>query len=123
MIAPAKVKEIEILLHEGRLSQRRIARVTGISRATVGAIAAGKRPDYEERRQLCRLEFEEPPLGPPERCAGCGGLVYMPCRLCRVRKIKAQEQAALRFYRKRKRDAALHRLVAALRRSAEQSAA
>ena len=123
MITPAKVKEIEILLHAGRLSQRRIARVTGISRATVGAIAAGKRPDYEERRQLRRLELEELPLGPPERCAGCGGLVYMPCRLCRVRKIKAQEQAALSFYRKRKREAALERLVAVLRRCADQTAA
>ena len=117
MIAPAKVKEIEDLIAEGRLSQRKIARLTGISRATIGAIAAGRRPDYDERHRLRQLELAEEPLGPRQRCPGCGGVVYMPCRLCRVRRIKSQEQAALKFYRREARKAALRRLLSAIRRA------
>lgn len=117
MIAPTKIKEVQILIAQGEFSQRKIARMTGVSRATIGAIAAGKRPDYEERQRLRQLEAAEEPAGPVERCPGCGGLVHMPCRLCRVRRIKAQEQAALQFYRSRARQRALHRLIAAIRRA------
>jgi hypothetical protein len=42
MIALVKVKEVERMLVEGKLSHRKIAKATGVSRATVGAIAAGK---------------------------------------------------------------------------------
>ena len=117
MIARAKVKDIEDLVVEGRLSQRKIARLTGISRATVGAIAAGKRPDYDDRHRLRQLELAEEPLGPRERCSGCGGMVYMPCGLCRVRRIKDQEQAALKFYRREARKKALRRMLSAIRRA------
>ena len=123
MIAPAKVHEVEALLTAGLYSQRKIARLTGISRATISAIAAGNRPDYELRQQLRRLELEEPPLGPPARCQGCGGLVYMPCRLCRVRKLKTREQAAIQFYRKQNREAALVRIIAAIKTGTGQTAA
>ena len=51
MIAAAKIKEVERLLAENQLSHRKIAKATGISRATVGAIASGRRPDYEALRQ------------------------------------------------------------------------
>ncbi len=85
MIAPKIVAEIQRLLTEGMLSQRKIAGVTGVSRGTVGAIASGKRPDYETLRPPEDDAWEEP-AGPPERCPGCGGMVYMPCRLCRARK-------------------------------------
>ena len=60
MIAPAKVMETERLLAVGKLSQRKIAALVGVSRATVSAIAAGTRPDYEARR-LARLDEERPP--------------------------------------------------------------
>lgn len=88
MIAQEMVQEIRRLLAAGALSQRKIARVTGVSRATISAIASGKRPDNPPR---VRDEEEDRPLGPPVRCSGCGGRVYIPCRLCRVRAIKRRE--------------------------------
>lgn len=112
MLALAKVKEIERLLAVGTLSQRHIAKTLGVSRATVSAIARGTRPDYEARMRA-RAEAHEP-VGPIERCPTCGGRVYMPCRLCRVRKLKAREQATLRAMRRQARERAARRLLAAV---------
>jgi len=82
MIAPELVKRVERLLAEGNLSQRKIAKLTGVSRGSVGAIAAGRRPDYEGLRRR-RQEQELPErTGPPERCPGCGAMVLMPCLAC-----------------------------------------
>ena len=50
MIKPEVVEEIERLLGEEKLSQRKVARLTGVSRGTIATIAAGKRPDYEQLR-------------------------------------------------------------------------
>lgn len=91
MIAPSVVDEIRRLLAEGKYSQRRIARIAGVSRGTVGAIASGKRRDYATRAR--DLE-PEGPTGPPRRCPGCGGLVYLPCRLCHVRKLVGEARIA-----------------------------
>ena len=89
MIAPRVVQEVRRLLAEGKLSQRAIAKVTRVSRGTVSAIATGKRPDYETLRSA-RLEEESPQAaGPPQRCPGCGGMVYMPCRACETREVAA----------------------------------
>lgn len=88
MLDAGLVTEVRRLLAEARLSQRQIARETGVSRASVGLIARGKRPDYKPRLR----DDDWRPTGPACRCPGCGGLVYMPCRLCRIRSIKAQEQ-------------------------------
>jgi hypothetical protein len=88
--------------------------VVGISRATVAGIASGKRPDYEARIRA-RME-DELPLGPLARCAGCGGLVYMPCRLCRVRALQDRRHELLRGRRKKLRELALRRLLLAIRR-------
>ncbi len=85
MITPKIVAEIRRLLAEGMSSQRRIARLTGVSRGTVGAIASGKRPDYDVLQQPGDDAWEEP-AGPPKRCPHCGGRVYLPCQLCRVRR-------------------------------------
>ena len=93
MIAPSLVNQVKRLLAEGRYSQRKIARMTGISRGTVGAIASGRRPDYEAIVRARQSELDEP-TGPPQRCPGCGGMVYMPCRLCRVRKLVAEARVA-----------------------------
>ncbi len=84
MIAPSVARAVRRLLEEGKLSQRRIAKVMQVSRGTVGAIAAGKRPDYDALRRDHRDEWSEH-LGPLERCPSCGGMVYMPCRACRTR--------------------------------------
>lgn len=89
MIAPKIVAEIRRLLVEEKISQRKIGRLAGVSRGTVAAIASGKRPDYEELYRQSWDESDEP-AGPPERCPGCGGLVYMPCQLCRARTITAK---------------------------------
>ncbi len=90
MIAPKIIAEVRRLLAEGLLSQRRIAKAAGVSRGTVGAIASGKRPDYQMSQQPWDDLWEEP-TGPPERCPSCGGMVYMPCRLCRVRQAVAED--------------------------------
>ncbi len=103
MLAPALVAEIRRLLAETCCSQRQIAKLTGVSRNTVGTIAAG-RHRYDSVEETPRDEgVDEPagplhavggrmhvthavdePAGPPQRCPGCGGLVYMPCILCRT---------------------------------------
>jgi transcriptional regulator with XRE-family HTH domain len=90
MIAPSIVKEVRRLLTETALSQRKIARLTGVSRGTVGAIASGKRPDYDSLRRTADDDFPEP-TGPPRRCSGCGGMVHMPCRVCYTRNAKTNK--------------------------------
>ena len=88
MIEAKITADVRRLLAEGTLSQRKIARLTGISRGSVGAIASGKRPDYETPPE----EEDEEPTGPPERCRNCGGMVYLPCRLCRTRNTIAKDR-------------------------------
>jgi len=91
MIASSVVKEIERLLSSGGHSQRQIAQQLGVSRGTVNAIARGKRPTPRRHRHA-RSEEIEAPMGPLTRCPGCGGLVLMPCLLCRVRAIKDRQR-------------------------------
>lgn len=78
MIAPPVVEEIKRLLHAGSLTQRQIAQKVGVSRGTVQNIDRGKRRVYKPRPQ--EVEFS----GLPTRCPGCGGMVLMPCLLCRI---------------------------------------
>jgi transcriptional regulator with XRE-family HTH domain len=87
VLAPCLIEEVRRLLAEGKLSQRKIARATGVSRGVVDAIAAGKRPDYEGQRP--RFDEACEPAGPPARCPECGGKVYLPCRLCEARRAAA----------------------------------
>jgi hypothetical protein len=91
MVSQGVVDEILRLLADGQLSQRKISRAVGVSRGTIGAIAKGHRPRIRTTED--RWGDPKRPLGPPRRCGGCGGLVYMPCLLCRVRKLKADERA------------------------------
>lgn len=84
MLAAALVVEIQRLLNETDLSQRKIAQVIGVSRGSVASVASGRRPDYDALRAQSATDWEEP-TGPPERCPTCGGMVYAPCRLCRAR--------------------------------------
>ena len=90
MIAPKTVAEVRRLLTEGELSQRKIAGLTGVSRGTVAAIASGRRPDYDTLSP--RANDPDEPTGPAERCPGCGGMVYLPCRLCLVRSKKNDQR-------------------------------
>jgi hypothetical protein len=89
MLAPKIVTEVRRLLAEGEFSYRDIARLTGISRGSVGAIASGKRSDRQPHDEL------ETPTGPAVRCPGCGGKVYMPCLLCQVRNTAKKPRSAL----------------------------
>ena len=90
MLSPAKVEEVRRLLERGAISQRQIARELGISRGSVNAIASGKRPDYPVK------ELDEDDIRcwlPPVRCSGCGGMVFAPCRLCRVRAVQREQRS------------------------------
>ena len=92
MIASSVVAEVRRLLAKGHLSQREIARWTGVSRGTVNAIARGKRRDDDTRRHRQDEGFI-PPSGPARRCPGCGGLVQMPCLVCQVRALKEDRRS------------------------------
>jgi len=88
MISAERIAHVRRLLEtEPELSQRDIALRTGVSRATVGLVASGRRRDHVPRP----IE-EERPKGPPARCPGCGGMVYHPCRLCRVRSLQTGQR-------------------------------
>jgi len=87
MVPAWRVAEIRRMLAQGEFSQRKIAEQTGVSRGTIGAIALGRRPDYDDRRQAVRGDFAAP-AGPLRRCPGCGGMVLMPCLLCHVRALR-----------------------------------
>jgi DNA-binding XRE family transcriptional regulator len=86
MLDPKLVDEIRVLLNAGHLSQRKIADKVGVSRGTVLTIAKG-RWRGPLRRPKKNDAVETQPKGAPERCPGCGGLVYLPCQVCRARKI------------------------------------
>ena len=93
MLTLATVQEISRLVEEGELSQRKIARKLGVSRGTVGSIASGRRGMFgrepeEDCPELCCFD------APPERCPGCGAMVYMPCVLCRTREYQRRTSAA-----------------------------
>jgi len=94
MLPLAKVEEIRRLLDEGSLSQRKIAARLGVSRGTVNSIASGKRGLFGREPVAAGPDLYDPDQ-PPERCRGCGALVYMPCLLCRTRRY-VQRQRALR---------------------------
>jgi transcriptional regulator with XRE-family HTH domain len=113
MLAMAKIKEAERLLLECRLSQRKIAALVGISRATVSAIAGGRRPDYEARLAARAIELE--PLGPIVRCGGCGGRVYSPCRACRVRADQDRKREGVRAIQHRNSELAFRLQMTAAR--------
>ena len=44
MLSVDRIQEVRRLLSQPELSQRTIARMTGVSRATIGAVASGRRP-------------------------------------------------------------------------------
>jgi transcriptional regulator with XRE-family HTH domain len=98
MIAAETVSEVRRLLIENNLGQREIACRTGISRGSVRAIASGRRRDNAMRLPMKAIDWEQP-VGPPERCSGCGGLVFLPCLVCATRKALARHlRSALRRF-------------------------
>lgn len=89
MIALQTVEEIGRLLAEGKLSQRKIADRTRVSRGTVAAIAAGRLADRRPPKSSDKQQSRSETADLLQRCPGCGGMVAMPCRLCRTLSIKA----------------------------------
>ncbi len=88
MLSNALIEAAQRLLSEGKLSRRAIAKKLDVSRGSVSAVASGLlRPQAPAAPDDGPLE-----TGPIERCASCGGRVYLPCRLCRVREWKIERQ-------------------------------
>ena len=85
MLSVTIVLEIQRLLKSGRWSQRKIARMLGVSRGTVSAVARGRRK-AETNRELKSIESSGfiPPKGVPRRCSRCGALTKMPCLSCQI---------------------------------------
>jgi transcriptional regulator with XRE-family HTH domain len=95
MVTVEVIAEIRMLLALKTHSQRHIARLLGVSRGTVAAIASGRRQETPQETPLpepCDDDTDdtEEQSDPPMRCPGCGGLVYIPCLLCRLRERRAR---------------------------------
>jgi len=84
MIAEAKIREAELMLARGKMSQREIAKRTGLSRGTISSIAGGTR---KIQVKTVDLNMPQEPEGPPVRCSGCGAMAQMPCVLCHLKKL------------------------------------
>jgi hypothetical protein len=87
MLSPELVAEIRRRLDTH--SQRKIAAMLGVSRGTVATVALGRWREHA-------ADDAAEPTGPPARCAGCGGMVYMPCLLCRLRNERPRTTARRR---------------------------
>lgn len=85
----AKYQWVRELLTDRSLSQRKIAKITKVSRATVAAIARGKRVDYDQPDSVD--DDDSLPRGPTSHCPECGVKVVMPCRACHVRALMAMD--------------------------------
>ncbi|MBX3426776.1 MAG: hypothetical protein KF688_13940 [Pirellulales bacterium] len=84
MLSIDVICEISRLLAAEELSQRAIARKLRVSRGIVQAIASGHRGIYGREHAVATARGGRD-VRSPERCPGCGGLVFAPCRLCRAR--------------------------------------
>ncbi|MEM9658405.1 MAG: helix-turn-helix domain-containing protein [Planctomycetota bacterium] len=82
------IREIHRLLDQGELSQRSIAQRLGVSRGTVGAIAAGRRGIHGRTSDDAAPQRRRVDQPVPARCPTCGGRVYSPCVLCRARRFR-----------------------------------
>jgi hypothetical protein len=92
MLANSAIEAARRLLLEGKLSRREIADRLGISRGSVNSIFNGTLTTRDESPAVADGDPLE--TGPIERCATCGGRVYMPCRLCAVRDWKIEAAGA-----------------------------
>lgn len=91
MLSQQVIDEARRLLLEGDLSQRQIAESLHISRGTVNALALGQRGTHGRETATAH-----PIPIRIARCRGCGGMVYLPCILCRTRRFIEERQLAKR---------------------------
>ena len=86
MLEHRLVLQIVLLLSQKKYSQRQIAKMMGVSRGTVNAIARGKRQFTPKKAELDENKIPLP-RGEPCRCPLCGAMVRMPCLACTLRRI------------------------------------
>jgi len=96
MIAEEKIREAELMLVRGKMSQREVAKRTGLSRGLISLIARGKRTIQVKTVDPDLLPESEHNL--PVRCLGCGAMVCMPCLLCHLKKLAARNRPVMRSY-------------------------
>lgn len=89
MLSQHVIDEARRILSEGRMSQRQIAEQLHISRGTVSALALGQRGSHGRE-----VATAQPLQIRIVRCRGCGGLVCIPCVLCRTRRFIAERRQA-----------------------------
>ena len=77
------VREIDRLLQEGQLSQRKIAERLRVSRGIISAIARGRRGLHGRETENAHSTLGR--SSPPVRCPECGYRVFLPCVICRIR--------------------------------------
>lgn len=90
MLEDSVIKQIQMLVQQGHLSQRKIAKQLGVSRGTVQAVANGKRI---ERSGHPASATWIAPSGQPQRSPLCGGRVRMPCLACQLYEFDQKEMA------------------------------
>ena len=95
MLPLVVIEEVQRLLDEGQLSQRKIAERLKVSRGTVGAIARGQRGLHGKGTNPSRVQVSHLKM-PPERCCCCGGLVYKPCLLCKTRAYRRRKKSLIK---------------------------
>lgn len=93
MLEESIVAEVKRLVATKKLSLKKIADLTHVSRGSVSAIASGKRR-IKKRKPLRVPEIIEEtdpwgerfyyPAGPFARCPICGARVQMPCLACQI---------------------------------------
>jgi hypothetical protein len=92
MLSADVIREVRRLLDEDELSQRAIAARLNISRGVVNAVAHRRRDEHGPRS---RWANPQPAGAYPDRCPTCGGLVFMPCRLCTTRAFAERQRLLL----------------------------
>ncbi len=85
MLPIERIDEVMQLLAAGGLSQRQIAKRTGVSRVVIHRLATGKRKPRPEPENTDW--GADRPTRPFERCSICGGLVQFPCLACIVKRL------------------------------------
>lgn len=90
MIGEQTVARIETMLAAGELSQRQIARETGVSRGTVLAIGKGR----HVRQVACGKSHVARKETAAYQCAGCQYWVRItPCVICAARRMRSSSIA------------------------------
>ena len=83
MIKNDIIRKILLHIEQGELSQRKIAKILGVSRGTVQAVVHGRRTEHHASALKTATTWIVP-SGQPKRCPHCGSWVKMPCLACQL---------------------------------------